>query len=66
MSDVEKRLDPLRFVRIHRSAIINIDRVESLERTVNGDYRVFLKDGSTLPLSRNYKAAMQARFGDQI
>ena len=66
MKYLEERLDPSRFVRIHRSAIVNVDCVESLEPTVHGDYRIFLKDGSTLPLSRNYKSAMQARFGDQI
>lgn len=66
MKNLETRLAPLGFIRIHRSAIVNVECIESLEPTFHGDYRVFLTDGSTLPLSRNYKHAVQARFGNQI
>jgi two-component system LytT family response regulator len=54
-SSMETRLDPKRFLRIHRSAIVQIDRVQSLEPWFNGDYRVMLKDGTKLTLSESYR-----------
>jgi two-component system, LytTR family, response regulator len=54
-SSMEARVDPRRFLRIHRSAIVQIDRVQSLEPWFNGDYRVTLKDGTKLTLSESYR-----------
>jgi two-component system, LytTR family, response regulator len=54
-SSMEARVDPKRFLRIHRSAIVQIDRVQSLEPWFNGDYRVVLKDGTKLTLSETYR-----------
>lgn len=51
---METKLDPAQFPRIHRSAIVNIDRVQELRPWFQGDYCVILKDGKQLPLSRNY------------
>ncbi|HEV8377153.1 MAG TPA: LytTR family DNA-binding domain-containing protein, partial [Candidatus Polarisedimenticolia bacterium] len=50
---LEPRLDPKHFVRIHRSAIVNLDRVRMLEPSFHGDYRVVLRDGKRLTLSRS-------------
>lgn len=51
-------LDPQKFVRIHKSFMINMDFIDSLEPHFNGDYYVYMKDGCQLKLSRNYKSAL--------
>jgi two-component system LytT family response regulator len=52
MRDLEARLDPRRFVRIHRSAIVALDRVVELRPSAHGDHCVRLRDGTELRLSR--------------
>lgn len=54
MARLEARLDPARFVRIHRSTIVNIDRVQKLSPSFGGEYAVMLRDGTRLKLSRGY------------
>ena len=54
LSRLEAKLDPERFVRIHRSAIVNLDRVKSLRPLFNGDHIVVLVNGQELNLSRTY------------
>jgi two-component system, LytTR family, response regulator len=54
----EARLDPARFVRIHRSAIVNIERVVRIEPYVNGEYVVTLRDGARLTTSRTHGARL--------
>jgi two-component system, LytTR family, response regulator len=54
-SGVEARLSPNRFLRIHRSAIVRIDRIKELVPWFNGEYRVTLKDGTALTLSEGYR-----------
>ncbi len=60
MAAVEARLDPNRFVRIHRSAIVNLDRVEELVQNAHGDYVVVLAGGQSLPLGRSYRGKLSA------
>lgn len=55
MNDLERRLDPRQFVRIHRCTIINIDSLREFRPLPHGDYAVKLKDGRELTLSRNYR-----------
>ncbi len=52
---LEERLDPGQFARVHRSVIVNLDRVERLEPNAFGDYRVTLRNGAIVPLSRRYR-----------
>src|SRR5688572_30948150 len=52
MHDLEARLDPAKFVRIHRSVIVNLDRIKEMQPHFNGDYIVILEDGRKLRLSR--------------
>lgn len=59
MSNLEARLDPKRFVRIHRSTIVNIDRVKKLSPSFAGEYAVILHDGTKLRLSRGYHDRLQ-------
>lgn len=54
MARLEARLDPKRFIRIHRSTIVNIDRLRKMSPTFAGDYTVILHDGTKLKLSRGY------------
>lgn len=55
MHQFENRLDPEKFARIHRSTIINIDRVKEMHPLFNGDQLVIMKNGKELVLSRNYR-----------
>lgn len=54
MARLEARLDPKRFVRIHRSTIVNVDRLWKLSPSFGGDYSAVLQDGTKLRLSRGY------------
>ena len=53
MHDLESQLDPEKFVRIHRSVIVNLDRIKEMHPHFNGDYMVVLEDGRQLRLSRS-------------
>jgi two-component system LytT family response regulator len=55
ISTLETELDPEKFVRIHRSTIVNVDRVRWLEPSAHGNYRVTLHDGTQLILRRKEK-----------
>ncbi len=66
MNAVEARLDPDLFFRIHRSHIVNIERVRELQPWFNGEYVVFLKNGTRLTLSRGYREKLQERVGRTI
>ena len=55
MNAVEAKLDPSQFMRIHRSNIVNVDRIKELHPMFSGDYSVILRDGTELALSRNYR-----------
>jgi two-component system, LytTR family, response regulator len=59
-SGIEAKLDPARFLRIHRSTIVNIERIKDLHPWFNGDYSVTLKDGSKLTMSNSYKQKLKA------
>ena len=52
LSSFEGRLDPVRFVRVHRSAIVNLDRVRELRAESGGESAVVLRDGTRVPVSR--------------
>ena len=65
MAALERRLDPARFARIHRSAIVRLDRIRELQPTFNGEYTVLLASGARLTLSRGYRDAVLARLGER-
>jgi two-component system LytT family response regulator len=62
MSRMENRLDPERFLRIHRSTIINTERLKELRPYGNSEYIVVLNDGTELKLSRTYCDALADFF----
>lgn len=59
LHNMEKRLDPTRFLRIHRSAIVASDRIQEMETLPNHEFRVRLLDGTELRASRTYSAAFE-------
>ena len=66
MSGLESRLDPARFVRIHRTAIVNIDEIKELQPLFHGEYQVVLRDGTQLTLSRSYRDRLQEVIGREF
>ncbi|HKW41975.1 MAG TPA: LytTR family DNA-binding domain-containing protein [Gemmatimonadales bacterium] len=66
MKTLEARLDPERFVRIHRSTIVNLERIRELQPFFRGEYVVVLQSGVTLKLSRGYRDHLEARLGRAI
>jgi two-component system, LytTR family, response regulator len=66
MSHLESELDPQQFVRIHRSTIVNVDRIQEMQSSFNGEYVVLLRTGTRLTLSRGYREILQARLGKPI
>jgi two-component system, LytTR family, response regulator len=62
MNDLEARLDPNAFVRIHRSAIVNLDRVREMRPLFRGELTVVLHDGTQLRMSRGRREDLESRF----
>lgn len=61
LSDLEVQLGAESFVRVHRSAIVNLQRVESIAPDANGDSEIVLSTGARVRLSRNYRDELQRR-----
>ncbi len=55
MGELERRLDPARFARIHRSTIVQVDRIQDIIAAWHGDFDITLRDGTVLRLTRNYR-----------
>ena len=66
MTDVASHLDPLQFVRIHRSTIVNLRSVALLERRSHGEFGVTIKNGEQLTLSRTYRAEVARMLGQRL
>lgn len=64
IKSLETRLDPTQFVRVHRSAIINLDRLRKLQPYFHGEYVITLQDGTTLTSSRTYSDRLRALLDD--
>jgi two-component system LytT family response regulator len=64
MGALESRLDASRFMRIHRSTVVNIDRMKELQPWFHGDYVVILQDGTRLNLSRTYRDRVIELLGE--
>jgi two-component system LytT family response regulator len=58
LSALERRLDPARFVRVHRSTIVNVDRVKELRPALHGEFVVVLASGRSVHCSRTYAASL--------
>lgn len=62
MNGLESKLDPDKFLRIHRSTLVNIDRIKELHPLFSGDYTVMLQNGAELTLSRSYRDRLLELF----
>lgn len=66
MSDMESKLDPRYFLRIHRSTIVNAEYIQELRSHANGEYRIRMSEGSELKSSRSYRRQLQQFFGSDL
>ncbi len=61
LARLESELDPASFVRVHKSAIVNLAQVREVEPWISGDWRLRLQDGTQVPLSRRYRARFEEK-----
>ena len=66
MNAIESRLDPEKFFRIHRSRIVNMERIQEMQPWLNGEYAVLLRTGTRLTLSRGYREKLQDRLARTV
>jgi two-component system, LytTR family, response regulator len=66
MNHFESQLDRGQFVRIHRCTIVNVDRIQEMQSSFNGEYIMLLRTGRRLTLSRGYRDAIQTRLGNPL
>lgn len=66
LNDLAEKLDPRRFVRVHRSALINIESIVQLEPISHGEFEAVLKNGSRTRVSRTYRAQLESRLGQPL
>ena len=66
LNELAERLDPVRFVRVHRSAIVNIESILHLEPISHGEFDAVLKDGSRARISRTYRRELEKRLGQSL
>jgi two-component system LytT family response regulator len=66
LAELAEKLDPQRFIRIHRSAIVNIESIVQLEAATHGEFDVVLKNGSRTRVSRTYRAQLEHRLGQSL
>ena len=59
ISEMQRKLEPHGFTRVHRSTLVNQDRIAEMRALDNGEYRILLRDGVELKLSRNYRQALE-------
>jgi two-component system LytT family response regulator len=65
LNSLDEKLDPRRFVRVHRSSIVNLDRIQELQSWSHGDFIILLKDGTKLRMSRRYKQNVTDIWGER-
>ncbi|HEX8386693.1 MAG TPA: LytTR family DNA-binding domain-containing protein, partial [Rubricoccaceae bacterium] len=63
LADLEGQLDPARFLRVHRSSIVNLERVREVRVRPHGEYVLVLEDGTRLKVSRTYSDRVRAYLG---
>jgi len=66
MTEMETQLAPARFVRIHRSTLVNLDRVRELTPGTHGEFHVLLSDGTELKLSKGYRHRLEEQLGQSL
>jgi two-component system LytT family response regulator len=66
LNELAARLDPMRFVRVHRSSIVNIDSILELQSISHGEFDLVLKDGHRSRVSRTYRVQLEKRLGQSL
>lgn len=66
LNELAARLDPQKFVRVHRSCVINIDSVIELQPISHGEFEVVLKNGGRARVSRTYRSQLENRLGQAL
>lgn len=66
LNDLAGRLDPRRFVRVHRSALINLESIVLLEALSHGEFEALLKNGARVRVSRTYRALLEKRLNQPL
>lgn len=66
LADLAERLDPARFIRVHRSTIVNIESILQLEPISHGEFDVVLKGGARTRISRTYRSQLEERLGQSL
>jgi two-component system LytT family response regulator len=66
LHELVERLDAMRFVRVHRSAVVNIESIVQLEARSHGEFDAVLKHGSRTRVSRTYRAQLEKRLGQPL
>jgi len=63
ITSLESRLGHRQFLRVHRSTLVNVDRIKTLRPSLYGDYAILLRDGTKLTLSRGFRETVLKRLG---
>lgn len=66
LAELVDRLDPARFIRVHRSTMVNIESILQLEPISHGEFDVVLKSGARTRISRSYRAQLEQRLGQSL
>jgi two-component system LytT family response regulator len=66
LNELAGHLDPMRFIRVHRSAIVNIDSILELQPISHGEFEIVLKDGHRSRVSRSYRTQLEKRLGQSL
>jgi len=66
LNELSRHLDPMRFIRIHRSTIVNIESVVELRPISHGEFELLLKDGHRSRVSRTYRIELEKRLGQSL
>jgi two-component system LytT family response regulator len=66
LNELADHLDPQRFIRVHRSSVVNIDSIFELQPISHGEFELVLKNGHRLRVSRTYRAHLEKRLGQSL
>jgi two-component system LytT family response regulator len=66
LHELYRRLDPMKFIRVHRSSIVNIDSIVELQPISHGEFELVLKDGHRSRVSRTYRVELEKRLGQSL
>ena len=66
LTEVVKKLDPQKFIRVHRSTVVNIDRIKEMHPWFNGKYKIIMKTDAAVTMSRTYHEKFMQVFGTPL